>query len=291
MNKSMGLMASLISAVIFGITSVLGRLTYDMGSNAITLTLLRALIAIPFLFVIIKCKKISLVLTRRQWIEIYLVGIFGYSATTFLLLSSYYYITVGAATVLHFLFPAIVTVFNIFYFKLKLPRVKVLALVMTMVGISFFLDGVSGNAFIGILFAIGSAITNSFYILAIEHSSLRHVHYYALSFHFSVISTLVAGLFAYATGNLSWNLNTKGWVYTTIIAILVTVGAFTLLQVGIRLSGGTTASIISTAEPITSLVVGWFLLGEVLSISGYISTALILAAVVIISAYDLVKAS
>ena len=286
MKRAFGFMSAFAAAVIFGSTSVLGRLTYDMGSNPIMLVFLRGVLAIPVLFLVTKLLRIPLALTRRQWIEVYLIGIFGYSSTAFLLFTAYRYIAVGTATVLHFLFPVIVTVFNCVFFKDRLSAGKIIALVLTMAGTAFFFEDVSHMAFMGILFAIASAVTNAVYILGVEHSSLRDMHYLSISFHLSVSSSVVSGLFAYLSGNLTWNLTPTGWFYSIVIAILVTLGAFTLLQVGIRLCGGTTASIVSTAEPITSLLAGWYILNETMSPLALIASGIILLGVVITAFAD-----
>ena len=68
------------------------------------------------------------------------------------------------------------------------------------------------------------------------------------------------------------------------VALLVTVGAVALLQIGIRLIGSTKTSILCLAEPITSVVCGVVLLNEQLSIMKLIGCAFIL-----LSSYSITK--
>ena len=66
MKKYAGLIAAIAAAVIFALASVLGRLTFDLGSNSVMITFLRCTLAVPVLFLLLKFLKIPLRVTRRE---------------------------------------------------------------------------------------------------------------------------------------------------------------------------------------------------------------------------------
>ena len=113
MKKHFGIIAALLSAVLFGITPIMGRLSYEGGSNGTTLAFLRTAFSVPVLFVILKLKGISLKISLSELRDILLIGILGSGMTIVLLYSSYQYIPVGIATVLHFFYPTIVTLVSL----------------------------------------------------------------------------------------------------------------------------------------------------------------------------------
>ena len=57
--KERGYFLTILSAIIFGFTPILAKITYNMGSNGITLAFFRHLFVIPILFLIIKLLKIN----------------------------------------------------------------------------------------------------------------------------------------------------------------------------------------------------------------------------------------
>lgn len=114
--KSKGIFLTILSAIIFGFTPIIAKITYDLGSNGITLAFLRHAMVIPILYGIIKLQKVSLHITKTQLKNILLVGIFGSGLAILTLYSSYSYISVGSATVLHFLYPMFVSLLSLVFF-------------------------------------------------------------------------------------------------------------------------------------------------------------------------------
>ena len=55
-----GTFCSVVSALVFGFTPVLASITFDMGSNAMTLTFYRNALAVPVLLVILPPRKVDL---------------------------------------------------------------------------------------------------------------------------------------------------------------------------------------------------------------------------------------
>lgn len=283
MKKYAGMAAALLSAFLFGSTAILAKLTYSMGSNPVMLVFLRAGFALPVLLALVKAKRVPLALTKREARDVLLVGLLGFAPTGLLLYGSYQYIAVGLATVLHFLFPVVVTLAGLLFFKSKLSPAKLVALVLGMAGVVLFFDGADRAGAAGLALALASAFTYSFYMLGVEHTTLRHLYHFKLTFYLSLCSMVVSGVFALCTGNMTFAISPLGWVYTILVSLLVSVVAFTLFQVAIRLSGATTTAILSTLEPITGVVLGVVVLGEALSPMKVAGCVSIIAGVLVIT--------
>jgi len=73
-----------------------------------------------------------------------------------------------------------------------------------------------------------------------------------------------------------------GWVWIAGIAVISTVAAVTLLFAGLRRVGPTTASILSTAEPLVTVVLAFLVFGEVLTVVQILGAGLVLSSVVVL---------
>ena len=153
-NTLKGIVYTIASAVIFGITPVLSKLTYSMGSNASMAACFRGLLSLPVLLCILLALRIPLKITRHQLVSVIVCGLVGSTATAITLGISYNYIPVGMATTLHFIYPVLTTAASVVFLKEKLYRYKVVALVLATAGIATFME--PGGSLIGILLALSS---------------------------------------------------------------------------------------------------------------------------------------
>lgn len=257
-----------------------GRLSYDGGSNGIMLTFFRAAIALPVLLVILKCQGVSMKLTKQEVKDLLCIGIPGPAMATLLLYSSYEYIGTGIATVLHFTYPAVVVLAGVVLFREKIGKGKLVALMCSVCGMLFFFEPGTKGGTTGILLALGSSIAYTIYMVGVEKTSLKHMHHFKLTFYvccISMVESFTVGCFADC---ITFSLTPMAWFYTVLVALFVSLGAVTLLQLGIQLIGASSTAILSTLEPITSVALGALILKESLSVAKGIGCVCILCGVV-----------
>lgn len=284
MKKNQGVLLTVLSAFIFGFTPVLAKWTYLGGSNAINLTFWRAALALPVLYVILKVRGVSLVITKSEWLHLLIIGTFGQALTTVILYTTYDYLSVGMATTLHFVYPVFVVLAGVIYYKENWTRAKVTSLILAIVGMLTFIDRTGQISFTGIFLAILSGVTYAFYILYIDKSGLKKMDAFKLTFYLSLVVTGCLLIYGSVTQSITLHLTPIAWGLTILISLLVTVGAVALLQMGIKLIGSTKASILCLFEPITSVAFGLILLNEELSLLKFIGCFFIL-----LSAYAITK--
>ncbi len=107
------------------------------------------------------------------------------------------------------------------------------------------------------------------------------MHYFKLSFYLMILSSVLSGVLTLFTGAVTFDLTPTAWFYSFLIAMLVSIVAFILLQLGVVQCGTTTASILSTLEPIAGVAMGYLVLHETFSMRKLIGCALILGAVLL----------
>lgn len=278
-----GICCTLLSAVIFGFTPILVRIAYDGGANSITITFLRAWLALPLLYVLIRRHHVPLRLEGFQVRRVLLLGIAGSCATTVCLYMSYDFISVGMATTLHFIYPILVSLGCVLFFHQHLRPFQLFSLILGCIGITTFMDLGIGGSFAGIALALVSGFFYAFHISYISVSGLQDMYFFKLSFYLCLITGTVCGLIGILSGTLAFHLTWTAWGFAAIVSFFVSVGAISLLQLGIRLTGPCTASILSTLEPITSVLLGVIILNERLTFIKGIGCILILGSVIVIT--------
>lgn len=276
--KSKGYFLTILSAIIFGFTPILAKITYSMGSNGITMAFLRHLFVIPILFLIIKLQKVPYKITIHQLKNICLIGIVGNALTVAALYTSYSYIQVGSATVLHFLYPMFVSLICFFYYKGKLSKAVKICLVIASIGILFFIE-LGGSSFLGLFLALFSGITFAYYMVGIEKLGLQTLNPYVLNFYFAIVISISLLLIGLISGQLNLELPIQAYGYSLLIAVLTSIIGIICLQQGVRYLGAATASILSMFEPVTSVIFGIFILHEQLTIAKAIGCLIILGAI------------
>lgn len=278
-----GIIFTFLSAVIFGFTPILVRISYNGGANGVTVAFLRAYLALPFLYYLVRRRGISLRLSLKEFKTILLLGCIGSAATTLTLYMSYNYISVGMATTLHFIYPLLVSVGCVLFLHQKLLLYQKTSLVLGCAGIFLFMDFQTTGGMEGIFLALLSGVCYAFYISYMSSSGIHDMYFFKLSFYLCLVMGTVCGLFGLAAGKLTLDMTGTAWLFVLVISLLTSVGAISLLQLGIRLTGPSTAAILSTLEPITSVILGILILHEELSLLKLLGCILILSSVAVIT--------
>lgn len=277
---SKGKICLLISAFLYGIAPVLAKVTYDGGANGITLTFLRGSISIPLLYIMMKADGKSLKLTRRELKSVIILGVFGGAVPILLLYFSYNFISTGLATTLHFVYPLIIVLASALLYHERMSGIKMLSTIFVTIGIFMFADIETASDSIGIIMAILSGVFYSFYVIYIDRSGLDTMDYIKLTFYIMLIISITTFIFGLAVHGLSFDLTGKAWSFAAVISLLVTLGAMPLFQIGVRYEGASTAGIMSTFEPITSVAMGVTFLGEIVGIAQILGIAMIMMGII-----------
>lgn len=282
--RHIGILAVIVSALLYGFSPILSQWSYNCGSNALSLTFYRNLIAAGLLFLFTRYKKLSLHITRRQFRHILWISCcIGF--TTLLLNHSYASIGASAATTLHFLYPAFVVLFSFILFHEKIGWRKVLALLLSCAGTFCFLGGHFHSNVIGIVFAVLSGLLYAMYMVGMEHTPLAEENQIVLAFYFALFVAAImflCHLFPMGT-HIIFPLSAKAFTFTAGVAVCSSVFAVILLQVGILRIGASDASIYCLFEPISCTMFGVMLLHEALSAAELLGSFLILLGIFIIS--------
>ena len=288
MNRQVkGVGLTLLSAIIFGLNPLFAKDIYAAGGNAMTFSLARMLLgSIGMLAIHAIFEKGGIGLTRRQLLHVTVCSV-GYCLTPVFLYLSYDYLYSGIASTLHFIYPVLVFIACVALHDEPFHRGKLVCCVMCAVGISCFcvLDGTISVR--GILYASLSGVTYAFYAIYLVRSGLRELKAYQLGFWLCLISTVMIGALILLSGQLALPTSGRGMSMMVIGGLLSACVATISFQEGAFLIGAQSASLLSTFEPVTATLIGFFVYREALAPRAVLGIVLILIATAVLSAIDL----
>lgn len=282
----LGYLYIILSAVLFGCMPLMARHIYADGVNSMTLVLLRNAMSLPFLAGLALLKRESFKVAPKSIFPVFVIGLFGCALTPLLLFSSYNYINGGTATVFHFVYPAVVLLLEIIILRSKIRGASIAAILLCLVGIALFYNPAEGLNFAGSALALSSGVTYAIYIFLLGKFDRGGMGGYVFAFLVALIASVTLLLACLVSGSLALPSSLLGWLLCLAFAFIINVGAVVLFQSGTFIIGGEKSAIISTFEPITSLIVCYLAFGEGGGWLSIVGSVIVISATVIIAVTD-----
>lgn len=281
-----GYLFAILSAIIYGCMPLMSKYIYADGVNPLTLVFLRNAFSIIPLGILAFFETKTLRISFHLLPQISLMSILGCSLTPVLLFTSYQYIASGTSTVFHFIYPAIVIVIEILFLKNKVHFYKIGGVLLCVLGISLFYTPEQTLNLAGSILALSSGITFAVYVVLLSHFDRRQTSGFLFSFYITLISSIFLLLICLITNNLVLPATLSGWGLCILFSLLVTTGAVVLFQQSTFYIGGERTSILSTLEPITSVILGVFIFQEPFGLRTILGTAFVVAASILTALFD-----
>ena len=286
-TKLKGYIFTVLSAVIYGTMPLMARYIYADGVNALTLVFLRNLLALPSLAFMVWLTEKSFKIERGMFFKVSLPSVLGCAVTPVLLFASYNYLASGTSTVFHFIYPALVVLIGIVFLKKKAVFGTLLSLALCFIGVFMFYDSSQAFSFAGAGLALGSGVTFALYVISLSYFNKKGISGFSFSFYMTLWSSIIMLVFCLVTDTLMLPSSPAGWGLCLLFSFLVTTCAVVLFQQGTFILGGEKAAILSTLEPITSVLIGIFIFREAVTVKTVIGCILVISASILIALSDI----
>ena len=289
-RQSSGTTFLILSAAGYSFFAVWVKNIQATGLSPLDIGFWRFLIAVPLFWLIVTLRRAPLPnhpLPRRGLL---LMGLFLALAA----LSAFFgleRIPANTFIVLFYTYPTMVAVFSLLIGE-RLPPTGWGALVLTLVGIGLtvpdFGAGLTGDNLIGVLLALFNALVVAVYYL-LSSRLLRGQAAVARASAWSITGTLfiMAALVPFRSLQVPSSIGV--WLNLLGLATISTVLPVFFLNAGIQKVGSARAAIISTIEPILTLIWTFLLLGEQMRPWQVAGGGLILASVLLLQAQHFVQ--
>jgi drug/metabolite transporter (DMT)-like permease len=290
--NTLGFLITIGGAIFFSTKAIFVKLAFqDTKVDAVTLLCLRMLFSLPFYIgaAWIAHRKEGVVkLTRKQWGWVLTMGIFGYYLSSLFDFIGLQYVSAGLERLILFLYPTFAVLINTFYFKTKLSRIQVLALLLTYIGIGTAYWGEIRSAQYGPQFFYGSfmiflcAVTYSFYLVGTGRlvNAVGATRYTAYAMLAASAGIFTHFLLTHPVQNVVMTSSLAG--YGIALAIIATVLPSFMMSVGMKKIGSNNVAIITSIGPVSTILQAHFFLGETIIPEQILGTALVIVGVILI---------
>lgn len=282
-STSLGVVYVVASAVCFGTLPIFARLAFASGVDTSTLLLLRFSIAAAIMWGLLVARGAAL--PRGKGLAMLAgMGAIGYAGQAFSYFTAVSLGSAGLAALLLYLYPALVAILARVVFRHPLSGAQVLAIGMALLGSLLTIGRAGDGTPLGVLFGVLAALIYSVYIL----TGGRLPAGITATASTVVVSSSAAVVFAGVVLVRGAHLprTPLGWAAVLAIAIVCTVLAVAFFLAGLERLGPVRASVFSTLEPATTLVLAAVLLGEQMTVLRAAGGALILGAVLLLARHE-----
>jgi drug/metabolite transporter (DMT)-like permease len=258
-----GLVLCLVSAAGFGSLAIFGKQAYAGGLDVVGILTLRFVVAAPLLVGLAVAARRSLRLGWPAGLRLLAMGGIGYAVQATLFFNALTRISAGLASLLLYLYPAMVTAGAVALGRTRLDRATVLGLALSLAGIVLVL-GLPGEHLDGVGVALGlaSACWYTVYILVGEYL-LRGVDPLAASAYVTAgaACTFLAWS-AVGGGPVPQGATRSAYAAGVAMAVIGTAVAIAAFLAGLARVGSAWASIVSSFEPVFTVALGVAVLGD-----------------------------
>lgn len=285
MKQLTGILLIAISAASFGTLAIFGRYAYAAGMDTFTVLFLRFSIAAVLMACLLIARRESLP-KGRILIQLIGMGALGYVGQSYSYLTAIKYASAGLVALLLYLYPMFVFILSVTILREKVTGIKSFALILALMGTALTVDP-KGGQLVGALLAIAAAAIYSVYII-VGDNVMKHVSAVQSSTVIFASAGAVYGLLTAINGVHLPTVN-SGWFAMIGIVLIATVIPVVTFLAGLGMIGPTNAAMLSTLEPVVTVLLAAWLFQERLNILSLFGGGLILIAVILLTRNELME--
>lgn len=264
--RRQGALLVAVSAAAFGAMPIFARLAYAAGVDLYGILVPRFALGAAILALIALARGARWP-RGRTLLGVLAMGALGYTGQTYCYFSALKHADASLVALLLYSFPFIVALLAALFLGERLDGARIVALVVASAGLAMAVGGGQGTPF-GVVLGLGAALVYAIYIV-VGSRVLRDVDPIAASSLICAAAAagygLIAAARALAGTGPNWPTSASGWWPVIAVALISTVLAIGTFFAGLRRLGATLTSVLSTLEPVVSVVLAAAILGERIS--------------------------
>jgi len=241
----------------------------------------RATLAMIFLLIFCKVKKYSIKPnSKKHYMPLIIGGVFmGAHWITYFYALKMANVAMGMLSL--YTFPAIVSVLEPIFLKLKFNPINIVLAILVLLGVYILSPefNIESTTVQGILFGILSALFYSVRILILKQYASQYNGIVLMLYQTIVIAICLSPVLFFMRENVI--AIQSQWPYIVLLALVTTAIGHSLMVHSLQFFSASTTSIISSTQPVFGIIIAFLFLNEIPTINTYFGGGLILATVFI----------
>jgi drug/metabolite transporter, DME family len=266
-RPGVGLLAAVGCAHLWAVSGVFGKIVMTGTLSPARLVFYRSVLSTAILLVVLLWRDRTLLRLNRRELPFFLaMGMLGLALTQFTYYAAIQALSVGMAILLQYLAPLWMLLFERFWLKIPLTRVRLTALTLALAGcamVSVETGATRHWGNVGVLLGLTAGVCFAFYTLMTRHALKSHRTLTVLFYSF-LFSALFWSAHPDSWQPLSQIEPFKIWMILGIVAFGTTL-PYLLYMLAVKHLSASHTGIISTLEPVVAAVIAWIFLHEKLT--------------------------
>lgn len=283
-----GLALAGVGAILFSAKAIVAKLAYRYGVDAVTFITFRMLFAFPaFAAVAWWCSVRQAPLGKADKWRIVGLGLVGYYLSSFLDFVGLQTITAGLERLILFLTPTMVLAVSAFWLRRRISQREWIAVAVAYAGIVLVFShdlGFSGQSvWVGSAFVFAAAFSYAIYLIG-SGELVKRVGAIRLVAYAMCVSSVAVVVQFFVVHPVQMLVQPAPVYWLSVVnAIVCTVLPVFMTMMGVDRVGAPTASQMGMIGPISTLLLGYWFLGEPVTLWQLAGTALVLAGIFVLS--------
>lgn len=280
-NLWKGYLLAAIAEITYGMNPLFAVPLYENdGMNPDSVVFFRYILALPIIAAMVIMRGRRLTIPRFAIVPSMILGLLM-ALSSLTLFLSYRYMNAGIASTLLFIYPIIVALIMVIFFKERISARLICCIIVSLGGIALLYKGPDGATLdmTGTMMVVISALSYAIYLVAINHKRMQDIPTLQLTFFMLLFGlTLFAGRMA-----LGVELTTpKVWYHwgnLIGLAVFPTAISFICTTRAIQIIGPMPTAILGALEPASAIFFGVTILGQGITSQELLGLGLIVGAV------------
>jgi drug/metabolite transporter (DMT)-like permease len=279
-----GFLFAALGAIAFSGKAIIVKLAYRHGVDAVTLIMYRMLFALPmFLLLSWWSGRGKAALTRRDWLAVTGLGFSGYYLASFLDFAGLQYITASLERLILYLNPTLVLFLGVLLFKQKVTRRQLISLAVSYCGVLLVFGHevtlLGSNVALGAALVFGSMVSYALYLVYSGEEVKRLGALRLTGIATSIACVLCIAQFFILRPVSAMAVAPEVIWLSVLNAVACTFCPVLLVMLAIERIGASMATQVGMFGPLSTILMGVFILGEPFTMWIAAGTVLVLAGI------------
>jgi drug/metabolite transporter (DMT)-like permease len=209
------------------------------------------------------------------------MGGIGYGGQSFCYFTALTFIPSGTVAILLYLYPALVTGLSVLFLNQKITLYEMCALALALFGTLCVVGLEAGGQTAGYIFGVSAAFIYATYIIVGTKALHKTDAFVSSTVIITTAAILYSGVIIFQGPVFPGTL--VGWTAALMVAIISTIIAIVFFFAGLKKIGPVHASMLSTVEPVVTVLLAWLFLEELLGVSKILGGIMVLLAGILLA--------
>jgi len=281
-RENKGIVLILISAFGYGMMPILSVNALRSGTAVSTLLFSRFALAALLLWLYIIVRKVPYKTSMKTVVYISIIGLMGFTVASVTIYTAYKYISGSIATLILFSHPIFVMIFEKILFKHKTTFRRIFAIVLTSLGLVIVLYVNESIHMKGVILSFISSIAYGGYCLGLSEKNTQKLSGVTVTAYVATVTAIAMAIQCFYVSVPLLPTTKEAIISALLLTFISTLLASITFYEGLSIVGPSSATLISSIEPMFVVLLSGLILNETIGLNTIIGGIIIVLGIIVL---------